>query len=115
MYPSCFLNWGRWEVYLIYLLLYLRGPDIGIVLNYPWYLSPFTALSYIELITFFLMANHQWRPGMYQHSPIKWCSEHMFMKQWPALGQRDILQFIWMLARGHTTRPLSTYQLCLRS
>lgn len=31
------------------------------------------------------------------------------------LWSRGRLRFIWMLARGHPTRPVSPYQLCLRS
>lgn len=80
----------------------------------------FTIFHYVGLHWDNDLLPHGWLPGKIQHAPSSQFSYQVVFwkyvyRQWPALGQREILRFIWMPARGHTTRPLSTYQLCLRS
>lgn len=80
----------------------------------------FTIFHYVGLHWDNDLLPHGWWPGKIQHATSsQFFYQVVFWKyvyrQWPALGQREIVRFIRMLARGHTTRPLSTYQLCLRS
>lgn len=110
---------GGQGMYLIYLPLYPMGPNLGMVLHYPLVFSIF---YYVELYWDSHLLPHGQIPGKTQCTSTQFSHQVLFWKylyetvaRLGPEGNSAILQFIWMLARGHTTRPLSTYQLCLRS
>lgn len=116
VYPPCFLHWEGRKC-ISYVFCYTSGDQTS---DGPKPSLVFVIFHYIEPNWDDHLLPHGESPGKTRHAlalgfPTTWCCENMCMKQWPALGQREIVQFMWMPARGHPTRPLSRYQLCVRS